>query len=119
MAEPYGSVLVLNSLYQAVQVTGVRRAFRLFYAGRARAVAPDFSSYDFENWCDLPPRADDEVIRTPNRAIRIPRVIQLIHYDRLPSREVRWTRRTATNETRRSRVARALTCGVTPKRTLE
>ena len=48
------SVLVLNSLYQAVQVTGVRRAFRLFYAGRARALAPDFASYDFENWCDLP-----------------------------------------------------------------
>ena len=32
-----GAVLVLNNLYQAVQVTGVRRAFRLFYAGRARA----------------------------------------------------------------------------------
>jgi len=93
MADSYGSVLVLNSLYQAVQVTGVRRAFRLFYAGRARAVTPDFSSYDFENWCDLPPRSDDEVIRTPTRAIRIPKVIQLIHYDRLPSREVRFTRR--------------------------
>jgi len=93
MVESYGSVLVLNSLYQAVQVTGVRRAFRLFYAGRARAVAPDFSSYDFENWCDLPPRAHDKVIHTPTRAIRIPKVIQLIQYDRLPSREVRFTRR--------------------------
>jgi 5-methylcytosine-specific restriction endonuclease McrA len=93
MAEAYGSVLVLNSLYQAVQVTGVRRAFRLFYAGRARAVTPDFSSYDFENWCDLPPRAQDEVIHTPTRAIRIPKVIQLIQYDKLPSREVRFTRR--------------------------
>jgi len=93
MAESYGSVLVLNSLYQAVQVTGVRRAFRLFYAGRARAVAPDFSSYDFENWCDLSPRTEDEVIRTPTRTIKIPKVIQLIQYDRLPSREVRFTRR--------------------------
>ena len=93
MAEPYGSVLVLNSLFQAVQVTGVRRAFRLFYAGRARAVAPDFSSYDFDNWCDLPPRAGDTVIRTPSRSIRIPKVIQLVHFDRLPSREVRFTRR--------------------------
>jgi 5-methylcytosine-specific restriction endonuclease McrA len=93
MAESFGSVLVLNSLYQAVQVTGVRRAFRLFYAGRARAVARDFVSYDFDNWCDLAPGAGDEVIRTPSRAIRIPRVIQLIQYDRLPSREVRFTRR--------------------------
>ena len=84
MAEPVGSVLVLNSLYQAVQVTGVRRAFRLFYSGRARALASDFVSYDFDNWCDLPPRAGEEVIHTPTRAIRIPKVIQLVRYDRLP-----------------------------------
>lgn len=87
------AVLVLNRLYQAVQVTGVRRAFRLFYAGRARAVAPDFSTYDFENWCDLPAGIEGEVIRTPNRAIRIPRVIQLVYYDKIPRRAVRFTRR--------------------------
>jgi 5-methylcytosine-specific restriction endonuclease McrA len=91
MAE--GGVLVLNSLYQAVQVTGVRRAFVLFCGGRARGVGPDFETYDFENWCDVPPRAGDDVIRTPKVAIRIPRVIQLLHYDRLPRREVRFTRR--------------------------
>lgn len=88
-----GGVLVLNSLFQAVQITGVRRAFRLFYAGRARAVDHDFATYDFDNWCDLPPGIDDDRIHTPSRAIRIPRVIQLVHYDRLPRREVRFTRR--------------------------
>lgn len=87
------SVLVVNSLYQAVQITGAHRAFRLFYAGRARAVDRDFATYDFDNWCDLPPGAGDQVIRTPSRTIRIPRVIQLLHYDRLPRREVRFTRR--------------------------
>jgi 5-methylcytosine-specific restriction endonuclease McrA len=93
MAEAASSVLVLNSLYQAVQVTGVRRAFRLFYSGRARALASDFISYDFDNWCDLPPRAGDDVIRTPTRVIRIPKIIQLVRFDRLPTREVRFTRR--------------------------
>ena len=88
-----GAVLVLNSVYQAVQITGVRRAFVLFCGGRARAVAPDFTTYDFENWCDLPPGAGDDVIRTPRREILIPRVIQLLHYARLPRREVRFTRR--------------------------
>lgn len=87
------AVLVLNSVFQAVQVTTVRRAFRLFYAGRARAVTPDFATWDFENWCDLPPGINGEVIVTPKRSIRIPRVIQLIHYDRVPRREVRFTRR--------------------------
>jgi 5-methylcytosine-specific restriction endonuclease McrA len=88
-----GGVLVLNSLWQAVQVTTVRRAFRLFYAGRARAVTRDFNTYDFDNWCDLPPAADRQTIQTPRRAIAIPRVIQLLHYDRVPRREVRFTRR--------------------------
>jgi len=83
----------LNSLYQAVQVTGVRRAFRLFYSGRAKALASDFVSYDFDNWCDLPPRAGDSVIKTPTRVIRIPKIIQLVRFDRLPTREVRFTRR--------------------------
>ena len=87
------SVLVLNSLYQAVQITGTHRAFRLFYAGRARALSADFTPYDFDNWCDLPVGIDDEVIRTPSRRIRIPRVIQLAYYDRVPHREVRFTRR--------------------------
>ena len=93
MVQSDGAVLVLNSLYQAVQVTGTHRAFRLFYAGRARAVGADFALYDFENWCDLPPRAADTVIRTPTRSIRVPQVIQLVRYDKLPSREVRFTRR--------------------------
>jgi 5-methylcytosine-specific restriction endonuclease McrA len=88
-----GAVLVLNRVYQAVQITGVQRAFRLFYAGRAKAVDRDFSTYSFENWCDLPPDADDPVIHTPSRTIRIPKVIQLIHYDKVPRREVRFTRR--------------------------
>lgn len=87
------AVLVLNSLYQAIQVTGVRRAFRLFYAGRARAVTHDFRTYAFDRWCDLEPRDGDRVIRTPSRAILIPRVIQLLRYDRLPRREVRFSRR--------------------------
>ena len=45
---------------------GRDEAFRLFYAGRAKALAADFVSYDFENWCDLPPRAGDQVIHTPS-----------------------------------------------------
>ncbi len=88
-----GSVLVLNSLYQAIQITGTRRAFRLFCSGRAVALSTDFRAYDFENWCDLPYACDVEVIRTPTRVVRVPSVIQLVKYDRVPQRGVRFTRR--------------------------
>jgi len=59
----------------------------------ARAITPEFVSYDFENWCDLPPGAGDQVIHTPTMSVCVPKVIQLVHYDKLPSREVRFTRR--------------------------
>jgi 5-methylcytosine-specific restriction endonuclease McrA len=90
-----GAVLVLNSVYQAIQVTGVRRAFRLFYADRARAVAEDFRTYSFPHWCDRyrNSRPDSDFIHTPTRRILVPRVIQLVRYDRVPRREIRFTRR--------------------------
>ena len=77
-------VLVLNRVFQAVQVTSVRKAFTLFYKGHVRAVLPDYSTWDFDNWCDIPVQPHDEVVLTPSSAIRIPRVVALKEFDRLP-----------------------------------
>ena len=88
-----GAVLVLNSVYQAIQVTGLRRAFRLFYSGRARAVDGEFRTYAFDHWCDMPHDPSAEIVRTPTRVVRVPQVIQLVRYDRLPLRDVRFSRR--------------------------
>lgn len=85
-------VLVLNRVFQALRVTPARRALTLFYRGHARAVLPDYTTYEWENWCDIPAQPGDEVVRTPMRAILIPRVIQLKNYDRLPRREVKFSR---------------------------
>lgn len=87
------NVLVLNSLYQAIQITSVKRAMCLFYKGHVKAVDVDFLTYDFHTWNDLPVGPDDDVVATPARRIRIPRVILLVHYDRLPRYDVRFTRR--------------------------
>ena len=65
-------VLVLNRVFQAVYVTSVRKAFSLFYKGHVRAVLPDYSTYEFENWCDIPVQPQDEVVLTPSMAIRVP-----------------------------------------------
>jgi 5-methylcytosine-specific restriction endonuclease McrA len=86
------NVLVLNRVFQAVQVTSVRKAFSLFYKGHVRAVLPDYSTYEFENWCDIPPQPQDEVVLTPSMAIRIPRVVALKDYDHLPRQEVKFSR---------------------------
>jgi len=87
------SVLVLNRLFQAIQVTSVRKAFCLLYKGHVKVVEPDYTTYSWENWCDIPVQPQDEVIQTPRASIKVPRVILLLHYDSLPPQEVRFTRK--------------------------
>lgn len=87
------NVLVLNRLFQAIQVTTARKAFCLLYKGHVRAVAPDYSLYDWEDWVDIPTQPEDDCIITPTIRIRIPRVILLLDFDRLPRHEVRFTRK--------------------------
>lgn len=86
-------VLVLNNLYQAVHITSVRRAMCLLYKGLVRVVDADFLTYSFKNWTDLPASQGDDLVHTPSRAIRVPRVILLVDYGKLPRHEVRFTRR--------------------------
>jgi 5-methylcytosine-specific restriction endonuclease McrA len=83
-------VLVLNRSYLPVHVTVVRRALSLLYQGIARAVDDELRTFDFESWADL--AADADAIGTVNRAIRVPRVILLQYYDRVPRRYVRFSR---------------------------
>jgi 5-methylcytosine-specific restriction endonuclease McrA len=85
------SVLVLNRSYLPIHVTTVRRAFSLIYQGTALAVNGDYETFDFSAWRGLSSRMDDSV-GTPGGAIRLPRVIVLLGYDRVPKRHVRYSR---------------------------
>src|SRR5713226_7406678 len=87
-----GHVLVLNRVFQAVQITSVRRAFILFYKGHVRAVDSEYRTYDFENWMDIPVQPNDHYVATPHRKILIPHVVQLLAFDRLPRQEVKFSR---------------------------
>lgn len=86
------SVLVLNRHYQPLHVTSARRAFTLLYLGVARVIEPDYRTFDFESWAALGSAAGDDVVLTIGRAIKVPRVIMLQIYDRLPRTKVRFSR---------------------------
>ncbi len=87
------SVLVLNRLYQPVNITTVRRAFTLLYQGTAKAIDREFQTFDFESWSALSAEVHDrDVIQTVSNIIRIPRVIILQVYDRFPRLHVRFSR---------------------------
>jgi 5-methylcytosine-specific restriction endonuclease McrA len=85
-------VLVLNRHFAALTLTDVKRCFTLFYKGHVRAVLPDYTTYGWEEWCDVPVQPDDDVITTPSLVLRIPRVIQLLSCDRPPHADVKFSR---------------------------
>ncbi len=90
-------VLVLNRLWQAVNICTARRALTLLFQGHAEAVlnAGDgsFQTYDFGEWHDLSQQTPHpESVTTISFKIRVPRVILLVVYDRLPKKEVKFTR---------------------------
>ncbi len=87
-----GHVLVLNRVFQAIQITSVRRAFTLLYKGHVKAVDADYRTYDFENWQDIPVQPADAYVTTPSRNILIPHVVQLLQFDKVPRQEVKFSR---------------------------
>ena len=86
------SVLVLNRCYLPIHVTSVRRAFSLIYQDVARAVNEQYQTFDFETWQRQAVRGGADAIGTPSGAIRVPRVILLLGFDRVPKRHVRYSR---------------------------
>lgn len=88
----HANVLVLNKSFLPVQITTVRRAFCLLYAGIAKAVNSQYETFDYESWHQLSIEGRDETIGLVDRVIKVPRVILLTAYDRVPKRRVRFSR---------------------------
>ena len=86
-------VLVLNRAFFPVHITSVRRAFCLLYAGLARAINSRYEMFDFQSWSELSIHTNEEAIGLVGRMIRVPRVVVLTAYDRVPRRNVRFCRR--------------------------
>ncbi len=100
-----GSVLVLNRFYMAIHVVSVRRALVLLYRDLAEVIdveAGQYLNYSFEHWIELSSLMaeeasfnadDDEIIHSVSFAIRVPRVLRLLEYDKVPKQTLRFNRR--------------------------
>lgn len=85
-------VLVLNRHYMPVNIVTVRRAFCMLVAGIARAVDREYQTFDFASWTELSASVHDETVGIVGRMIKVPRVLLLASYDRIPKRTVRFSR---------------------------
>jgi 5-methylcytosine-specific restriction endonuclease McrA len=86
------NVLVLNRQFLPVHITSVRRAFCLLYRGIAKAVDEQYKTFDLESWSKLAIEHQEDAIGMVDRVVRIPRVILLVAYDRMPRGNIRFTR---------------------------
>jgi len=94
------NVLVLNKVWQPIQTCSVRRAMKLLFLGHAQVVEAEgemkYQTHDLGSWLeasnDESDSMADQVIRTVSCAMRVPKVIVLAIYDKLPSKEVKFTR---------------------------
>ncbi|MGJ3242040.1 MAG: HNH endonuclease [Opitutales bacterium] len=96
-----GRILVLNRVWQAVNIVGIKRGFSLLLQDHARVIHTrdgSFQVLNAEDWLTLsqadPPTGKTPAISTVRLRIRIPSVLLLRSYDRLPVQEVKFNRET-------------------------
>jgi 5-methylcytosine-specific restriction endonuclease McrA len=86
--------LVLNRSWQPVGVATVARSIGLVAADRAQVVDPvDYRQYSWSDWSRLIPQGDEPYIQSVTFRLRVPEVITLAAYDRVPKNVVTFSRR--------------------------
>ena len=86
--------LVLNRNWQPVNVATVARALVLLWNESARVVDPaDYRLYTWADWSELRPDEGERFIQAVRLRLRVPEVIVLAEYDRLPTAAVSFSRR--------------------------
>lgn len=103
--------LVLNRNWQPVGIATVARSLSLVAVERARIVDPaDFQQYTWADWARRAPTAEEPYVQSVTFQIRVPEVITLTEYDRVPVNTVSFSRR---NIYKRDRFA-CQYCGLQP-----
>lgn len=86
--------LVLNRNWQPIRVTTVARSLILLWNEAARVVDPsDYQQYDWSDWTKLQPADGELFIQAVRLRMRVPEVVSLTEYDRLPATTVAFSRR--------------------------
>ena len=86
--------LVLNRSWQPVNVATVARALVMVWSETARVVDPnDYQLYDWSDWSKLIPLDDQPFVSSVSQRIRVPEIITLTDFNRLPTTTVAFSRR--------------------------
>lgn len=87
-------VLVLNRLWQVIDEKTVEQAFTDLAGGNYTAMRIEgdmIAPVTWEEWIQLPPLNEEEVVHTRTKGIRMPTVILACNFDRVPKRRPKLT----------------------------
>ena len=89
-------VLVLNKNFIPIHIIEWGKAMSLIIQDNARAMDRDFVTYEFNDWLSFSEMNENEYphVATVSRKIALPEIIILRKYDRLPIRDVKYSRQT-------------------------
>ena len=86
--------LVLNRNWQPINFATVARALIMLWNESVRVVDPaDYQLYDWSDWSKLTPEGDAPFVRGVRQRFRVPEVVTLTKFDRLPTASVTFSRR--------------------------
>jgi len=86
--------LVLNKGWAAFSIMPVKKAITKVMSDMAKILDPETNSlYSFEEWMDFDVKIGNPFIQTCSKRVRVPEIIVLTTYDKIPQREVKLTRR--------------------------
>jgi 5-methylcytosine-specific restriction endonuclease McrA len=93
--------LVLNKNWTPVGTVTLQRAIIMLFSEyddgtpKAKIIEPDtYQTFTWEDWSKFKPLATDESIAAANVAFKIPEIILLSRYEKLPKPKVHFSRRT-------------------------
>jgi 5-methylcytosine-specific restriction endonuclease McrA len=96
------TVLVLNRNWQAIHVKSPAEAISMMYTDTATGLdilgEDQMVPYKWSDWINLPYDSESDYVKTINGGIKIPKVIVLCHFDKVPLKRPKfslsgvWTR---------------------------
>jgi 5-methylcytosine-specific restriction endonuclease McrA len=87
-------VMVLNKMWNAIRIVPAVRALTLLFADKASVVdGEDYTIYSWDDWVALETGEGDKYITTSSSNIKIPKVIVLSKFDKLPKKGMKLTKR--------------------------
>lgn len=86
--------LVLNKHWVAVNVATVASVLKKVWAENATIVDPhDYAQYSWSDWTAMRPEDGDPYIQLPGYKLRVPEVVTVAHYDKIPASKLAFSRK--------------------------